>query len=91
MVDKNESRNRFEIEVDGHVAHIRYKQDGDRLELIHTEVPDELEGRGVGSRMVNETLAYARENGLKVIPTCPFVRSYLERHPDEQDVLAQPL
>ena len=51
----------------------------------------ELEGKGVGSRLVKEVLAHAREAGLRVIPSCKFVRSYLERHPDQQDVLAEPL
>ena len=87
----NAARSRFELEVDGHIAFLTYDRGAERLELIHTHVPDELEGKGVGSRLVKEVLAFARENGFKVIPTCAFVRSYLERHPDQQDVLAEPL
>ncbi len=90
-MEDNKTRKRFELEVDGHIAFLTYDRGAERLELIHTDVPDELEGKGVGSRLVKEVLAYAREEGLKVIPTCRFVHSYLERHPDEQDVLAEPL
>jgi predicted GNAT family acetyltransferase len=90
-MEDNQSRKRFELEVDGHVAFLTYRREDDGLELIHTEVPDELEGKGVGSRLVKEVLAFARENSLRVTPTCKFVRSYLERHSDEQDVLAKPL
>ena len=87
----NAERKRFELEVDGHTAFLTYDRGAERLELIHTNVPDELEGKGVGSRLVKEVLAFARENSLKVIPTCKFVRSYLERHPEQQDVLEHPL
>lgn len=90
-MERSDERSRFELVVDGHTAFLDFKQDGDLLELIHTDVPDELEGKGVGSRLVREVLAQAREEGLKVIPTCAFVRSYLQRHPEEQDVLAAPL
>jgi predicted GNAT family acetyltransferase len=57
------------------------------LELIHTEVPEPLSGRGIASRLAHAALVYARENGLRVIPTCPFVRSYLERHPEFQELV----
>jgi hypothetical protein len=90
-VARNDSIERFETEVDGHTAFLTFHQNGERLNLIHTEVPDELEGRGVGSELVRAALGDARQRGLKVIATCPFVRSFLERHPEEQDVLAEPL
>ena len=90
-MEDNAARNRFELEVDGHVAFLTYDRGAERLELIHTDVPDELEGKGVGSRLVKEVLAFAREKGYRVTPTCKFVRSYLERHPEEQDVLAERL
>ncbi|MEX0875233.1 MAG: GNAT family N-acetyltransferase [Actinomycetota bacterium] len=90
-VERNDSTERFETELDGHAAFLTFHENGERLNLIHTEVPDDLEGRGVGSQLVRAALADARERGLKVVPTCPFVRSFLERHPEEQDVLAEPL
>lgn len=79
----NEDLERFELVVDGHTAFLTFKRDGDKLSLIHTEVPDALGGRGVGSTLVRGVLDHARSNDLTVIPVCPFVRSFLERHPDE--------
>ena len=74
---------RFELTVDGHTAELVYEADGDRLVLVHTGVPDELEGRGIGGRLVRAALDRAERDGLTVVPSCPFARSWLQRHPDE--------
>lgn len=79
---RNEAANRFEAEIDGFLAVIEYQIDGQTMALVHTGVPDELGGRGLGSKLVKFALEYARANDLKVKPVCPFVESYLERHPD---------
>ena len=79
-VRDNVERSQFEIQQDGHLARLKYKRSGDVLELIHTEVPPELEGRGLGSRLAKTALEYAAHNSLRVRPTCPFVRSYIDRH-----------
>jgi len=78
----NEAESRFEVSVDGHVAELVYRRHGDRLVLAHTGVPDELEGRGVGGMLVNAAIERAVEQGLTVVPQCPFARRWLERHPD---------
>ena len=79
----NEARSRFELEDDGAIAFIDARRSGDTMTLVHTEVPEAFEGRGIGSRLVRGALAYIRDNGLDVVPQCPFVASYLKRHPDE--------
>ena len=56
------------------------------LQLLHTEVSEGLRGRGVGDALVTAAVEYARRNGDKIIPTCPFVRSWLARHPEYQDL-----
>jgi predicted GNAT family acetyltransferase len=56
--------------------------DGDRLVLLHTGVPIELEGRGIGSMLVAAAFGEAERRGLTVVPLCPFVRDWLKRHPD---------
>ena len=56
--------------------------------FTHTEVPDALEGRGIGKRLVKAALDDARAQGLKVVPVCPFVKHYIENHPETQDLLA---
>jgi predicted GNAT family acetyltransferase len=82
------TRHRFEILVDGQVAGFtRYRQEGGAVALVHTEVDPAYEGQGLGSQLVSETLAQLRERGVGVLPYCPFVRSYLGRHPELQDLV----
>ncbi|MEY2426280.1 MAG: uncharacterized protein QOI61_1852 [Actinomycetota bacterium] len=78
----NRDRMRFEAERDGHLAHLDYERHGDRLVIVHTEVPDALEGHGLGGDLVKAALDYAVEHGLEVEPQCPFAREWLRRHPD---------
>ena len=68
----NKSQHRFELTVDGHLAAAFYKIDGDVITFIHTEVPPELGGRGVGSKLVQGALDQVRASGMKVIADCPF-------------------
>jgi predicted GNAT family acetyltransferase len=87
LVD-NVARHRFEISVDGHAAFILYRPFPGGLILVHTEVPKALEGRGIGGRLVKATLLTLRGRGVKIRPDCPFVRSYIERHPEFADLVA---
>ncbi len=87
-IRRNEAAQRFEAEVGGKLAYLQYVPDGDRIAYVHTEVPDAFEGKGIGSQLVKTALGYAREQGLTVIPSCPFVASYIKRHPEYQDVVA---
>jgi predicted GNAT family acetyltransferase len=80
---KDEAGHRFVLEVDGHEAELVYKLNGDRLTLIHTGVPDELGGRGLGGVLVRAAIDRASAEGLTVVPVCPFARSWLEKHPDQ--------
>lgn len=73
---------RFVLETDGHRAELVYRLDGDRLVLVHTEVPDALGGRGIGGRLVRAGVDSARRRDLSVVPECEFARGWLERHPD---------
>jgi predicted GNAT family acetyltransferase len=78
----NPSAARFEAVVEGHLAELTYRRDGDRLVLLHTGVPDEVEGRGLGGALVRAALDHARANGLTLVPRCPFAARWLESHPD---------
>jgi len=83
----NETARRFEITVDGHTGFLRYAKEGDRIELIHTEVPPALGGRGLGGVLAKAALEYAKQRGLKVIATCPFVKKYVERHTEYHSLI----
>lgn len=84
-VTDNQAASRFEIAEDGHTAELRYHRHGNRLALIHTEVPGELEGRGIGGRLVAAAVDRAASAGLTIVPYCPFARRWLERHSDVAD------
>ena len=87
-VRNNEAEGRYELAVDGQLAIAAYDRREGALVFIHTQVPEALEGQGVGSRLVKAALADARARNLKVVPLCEFVAAYIERHPLEQDLLA---
>src|SRR3954447_11105282 len=78
----NPAAGRFELNVDGHLAELVYRLNGKRLVLIHTGVPDELEGRGLGGQLVRAALEKAKAEGLTVVPRCPFAADWLRRHPE---------
>jgi uncharacterized protein len=87
-VRDNPARHRFELDVDGSVAFARYTRADGVLTIQHTEVPAALNGRGIGSALVRDVLDIARAEGLKVVPRCPFVRVFIDRHPEYADLLA---
>ena len=86
-VRDNPDEQRFELSVEGHLAAAYYERAGDIITFVHTEVPDALAGRGVGSKRVRGALDQARGRGLKVVAQCPFVKGYIEKHPDYADLL----
>jgi uncharacterized protein len=87
-VTNNEAEHRYELEVDGRLAIAEYRLRPGRISFTHTEVPDALEGRGIGKRLVKAALEDVRAKGLKVVPICPFVKHYIDTHPEERDLLA---
>ncbi len=86
-VRNNTDENRYELTVEGHLAATYYRIADGVITFVHTEVPDALAGRGVGSKLVKGALDQVRAAGLKVVPQCPFVRAYIEKHPDYADLL----
>jgi predicted GNAT family acetyltransferase len=84
----NPGLDRFEARTKGRVAgYVRYSLAGDRLDLIHTEVLPSFEGKGIGGRLAAAVLDDARERGLSVIPTCPFITEFIEEHPAYADLV----
>lgn len=82
-VHYNPGQHQFDLDIDGLRSVVEFVKSGDHtLTLTHTEVHPDLEGKGVGSYLVKSVFAYVEQNGLKIIPLCPFVSSYLQRHPE---------
>lgn len=87
-VDRDDDRGRYEIRVDGQLAgHIEFHREDGLLAVDHTEIDDSFAGQGLGSKLVRGVLDDARERGLSVLPFCPFVRSWIERHPGYLDLV----
>jgi uncharacterized protein len=83
-------RGQFEITVYGRRAGFAaYQRLSKVIAFTHTEVDDSFEGQGIGSRLVSFALDSAREEGLDVLPYCPFVRSWIERHPAYVDLVPE--
>ncbi len=83
-IDQNTEANRFELTTEGKTAIVEYELSGNRIALVHTEVPPQLEGRGIGSALAKHVLEYAQTHQLKVLPLCPFIKAYIDRHPEYQ-------
>ena len=86
-VVNNEGKHRFEITIDGHTGFIQYAKTGTRIDFLHTEVPTELGGRGLGGQLAKAALDYARDAHLQVVASCPFVKTYIERHREYEPLL----
>lgn len=81
IVLHNASKHRFEIDLgDQSRALLAYVPRGRALDLVHTEVPEPWERQGIAARLTQTALDYAREAGLTIIPSCPYVREYLRQH-----------
>ena len=87
-VVNNRAHHRYELTVDGHLAATYYEVADNVISFIHTEVPPELGGKGIGSKLVKGALDQVRADGLKVIAQCPFVKAYIDKHPDYANLLA---
>jgi predicted GNAT family acetyltransferase len=87
-VRDNPALHRFELDAEGLVAFSNYKRDGKTLTIMHTEVPPALNGRGIGSALARGLLDIARAQGMKVVPLCHFIATYIAKHPEYADLLA---
>jgi hypothetical protein len=89
VISENKERKRFEAVVDGETARIEYIRAEDKMYLTHTEVPKALEGKGVASAMAKLVLHQIKDEGLFLVPLCPFIAAYLKRHPEWKEILAK--
>jgi len=89
-VTHNENGQQFEMPVSGGKAVLRYTRGEKQIDLLHTVVPPEDEGNGHGTTLVQAAFDYARNADLEVVPTCPFVKAFVDKHPEQRDIVAGP-
>jgi predicted GNAT family acetyltransferase len=91
MIDNfrdNEGANRFELEIEGAIAFVTYRKSSGAITLEHTEVPPELGGKGIGSKIARATLDAVRAQGRRLTVECEFIQNYMSKHPEYNDLLA---
>lgn len=86
QIRDNAELHRYELDVDGVTAYVRYRRKPGVITFIHTEVPERLAGQGIGSRLVRHVLDAARAEGLRVVPVCPFIAAWMKKHPEYDDL-----
>ena len=82
LVRDDPGQSRLVFDQDGAEAELVYRRNGNRLVLVHTGVPEQLGGRGIGGRLVRAALERAAAEGLTVVPRCPYARKWIKDHPD---------
>ena len=88
-IQHDEQGHKFYTVIDGHEAHVTYQPAGDQtFDFQHTYVPEELRGRHVAEDLVRHALDETLRRGYQFIPTCPFVRHFVERHPEYRKGIA---
>jgi predicted GNAT family acetyltransferase len=88
-VTNNEQLGQLESEVQGGMAVLRYQQHKDSLLLLHVRVPPEAQGRGIASELSRRAIELARERGLTAVPVCPFIATYIRRHPEYSGIVVE--
>jgi len=81
--------NRFVIYLEGNEAYVEYKMSDDTIDLYHTFTDPALRGKGLAARVVRAAFEYAKENNLKVIPTCSYVRSFVRRYKEYNELVVE--
>ena len=85
----NEDGQSFELMVDSRRAFIDYKKRGETYLLVHTEVPEEMQGKGIAAALVEKTFNYLAEHNLKMIPYCAYIQAYVKKHPEWHRLIAK--
>ena len=83
----NKEQQQFQVRTEGELAYLEYRFYKGDIALMHTEVPEKLAGRGIASALAEYAIKYAREHKIPVMVYCPFVASWLKKHPENRDVV----
>jgi predicted GNAT family acetyltransferase len=87
-VRDNKDRSRFELDVESEIAFANYRLTPSAVIITHTETTRALRGRGIASELIKGALGLIRRDGRKVIAGCGFVVDYLDKHPEDADLVA---
>lgn len=82
----NEAAQRFEIRNPEGTAFVEYKPYKNGIAYTHTEVPPALEGKGLAGTLARYVLDYARDKNLEVLPLCPYIKGYIDRHEEYRSI-----
>ncbi|MEU2338139.1 GNAT family N-acetyltransferase [Streptomyces sp. NPDC006654] len=86
-VERADDRHRYEILVGGRLAGLTaYRDHGEQRVFYHTEVDDAFAGQGLAARLVQEALTDVRRSGMRIVPVCPYVAKFLEKHEEFADI-----
>jgi predicted GNAT family acetyltransferase len=86
-VRQDAAHHRFEAGTKENPAKLNYRVKDTHVDLIHTEVPPEYQGQGLAGKLASAALDWARAQGLKVIPSCSYIQSYIGKHPEYADLV----
>ena len=86
-IRNNPAAHQFETTVNGKTAVVQYKLRNGVMTVLHTIVPKELEGQGIAAALTKQVLAYIAEEKLELIPLCPYMAAYLQKHPEYQSLV----
>jgi predicted GNAT family acetyltransferase len=91
-IEKEETagQGHYTVDIDGHRAKLVYGRSGKTMVIEHVAVPDELEGRGVGTRLVGHVVEEAKRDGLQLVPLCSFAKAKIEARPEWQEMTKAP-
>jgi len=87
VITRNDAAGRFEVTVEGHLAELTFRRDDNRLILEHTGVPEAIGHHGIAAELAEAAFRFAEDENLSVVPRCPYVRAWLDKHPEQAHIV----
>ena len=85
----NEASKQFELHIDDQIAFVEYYTEGKKIFLTHTETPQSMQGKGIASELIRQTLQHIKKEHLVLVPLCAFVSHYIDSHPQWRSILSE--